>query len=76
MTIITGKVVLTTIPPEVLSIKKKRYELMLEPWIWEHMLAENILIFGGNSVICSNSPFSVTDFLGFDYIGKYTLYEF
>mmetsp|Transcript_59917 Transcript_59917/g.117813 ORF Transcript_59917/g.117813 Transcript_59917/m.117813 type:complete len:358 (-) Transcript_59917:32-1105(-) len=66
----TGKVILTPIPSSVLTVKKKRFELMFEPWIWESMLADTVLIFGGNAVICSNSPYSFADFTEFDYIGS------
>ena len=27
-----GKVILTTIPKEIIAVKKKKYELMIEPW--------------------------------------------
>lgn len=64
-----GRVVLTPIPAHVLSVKKKRFELMFEPWLWESMLADTVLIFGGNAVICSNSPFTVGNFTHFDYLG-------
>lgn len=64
-----GRVVLTTIPEEVLAVKRKRFELMTELWIWENMVAEKVLLFGGGTVICSNSPKTITDFLQYDYIG-------
>jgi len=66
----SGKAVLTYIPPEILASKRKRFELMFEPWLWENMLADTILMFGGTSVICSNSPYSVKNFTQFDYIGS------
>lgn len=65
----SGRVVLTVIPPHVLKTKKKRVELMVEKWVWEHMLADKVLIFGGSSVICSNSPWNITHFQNYDYIG-------
>jgi hypothetical protein len=66
----TGKVVLVPIPSSVLTVKKKRFELMFAPWIWEQMLADTVLIFGGNAVICSNSPLRVGNFSDFDYLGS------
>jgi hypothetical protein len=63
------RVVLTIIPDSLLKRKKKRFELMTEPWLWENMLADKVLSFGGGSVICSNSPQHIQDFLHFDYIG-------
>ncbi len=64
-----GRIILTTIPKEVLSVKRKRFELMTELWIWKNMLSEKVLLFGGGTVICSNSVRTVSDFLKFDYIG-------
>jgi len=66
----SGTVIMTEIPKSVLAKKKKRFELMFEPWLWRAMVAEKVLIFGGNAVICSNSPYKLTDFTGFDYIGS------
>jgi hypothetical protein len=63
------RVVLTVIPDSLLKRKKKRFELMAELWLWENMLADKVLTFGGGSVICSNSPHHIQDFLHFDYIG-------
>jgi hypothetical protein len=64
-----GRVVLTVIPKDVFARKKKKFELMTESWIWENMLADKVLLFGGGSVLCSNSPYTIDDFLQFDYIG-------
>lgn len=67
--IASGRLRLTVIPKEVLAVKKKRFELMTELWIWQNMLSDRILLFGGGSVICSNSPHSINDFTHYDYIG-------
>ena len=64
----SGKVVLTPIPDEYRKMKRK--VLMLQPWIWKNSLAERILIFGGNVVLCSNSLLELKDFNEFDYIGS------
>lgn len=64
-----GKLILTPIPSHVLAVKKKRFELMFEPWVWQNMPADRVLIFGGNSVICGNSPHSLANFTSFDYLG-------
>jgi hypothetical protein len=65
----SGKLILTEIPEAMFKRKKRRIEFMLEPWIWQNMLADKVLIFGGTSVICSNSPLSLSNFTNFDYIG-------
>jgi hypothetical protein len=62
-------VILTKIPSHLAFIKKKQMEMMTEEWFWKNMLGDKILIFGGNQVICSNSPYTIEDFLKFDYIG-------
>lgn len=44
---------------------------MLTPFVWESMKSENVLLFGGNSVLCANSPQSLVDYVNrFDYIGS------
>ena len=43
--------------------------LMLQPWLWENMLADKVMLFGGNVVLCANSPNEIRKFLHFDYIG-------
>ena len=64
-------VILTQIPNEILEGKgkKKMIHLMTEEWLWENMLASKVLMFGGNSVICTNSILRVDNFYHFDYIG-------
>ena len=62
-----GHVILTPIPAEYSKLKKK--VLMLQPWIWREMLAERVLIFGGNVIICGNSQANIKDYYKFDYIG-------
>ena len=66
----SGRMVLTTIPKDVFAQKRKKFELMVEPWIWENMLSDTVFLFGGTSVICSNSPYRITNFTQWDYIGS------
>jgi len=65
----SGKVHLTLISKEALATHKKRFELMYHPWIWENMLADRVLVFGGNGVICSNSHQNISDYDQYAYIG-------
>lgn len=65
----SGRVILTEIPKSILKKKRRRIELMVDPWIWEHMLAESVLIFSGTSVLCSNTRNTLSNFTNFDYIG-------
>jgi hypothetical protein len=62
-------VLLTTIPEDLLKRKKKQYQLMTDRWIWSNVLAEKVLVFGGNSAICSNSKFTIENFLQWDWVG-------
>jgi len=62
-------VILTVIPPEILKVKKRQQLLLTDPWIWRNMIADKVLLFGGNQVICSNSPYNINTFSGWDYIG-------
>lgn len=64
-----GIVILTLIPTNITKFKKKTYQLITEQWLWDNMIAEHILLFGGNSVICSNSPYTIMDFIHYDYLG-------
>lgn len=63
----SGRVVLTELPANMTRIKKK--DLLKSTWLWENMLAETVLLFGGNGALCANSPFDVHSFSRFDYIG-------
>ena len=60
---------LTMLPPKLVKARKRPIHLMLSSFIWEHTLAEKVLYLDGNHVLCANSPFSVEDFLQYDYIG-------
>lgn len=37
--------------------------MLFLPWVWEHMPSEIVLLIGGNHVLCSNSPYTLLDFL-------------
>jgi hypothetical protein len=64
-----GKIILTPMPDSMTKGKRRRSDYFLDPWLWENMLADTVLLFGGNSVICSNSHLTVENFTSFDYIG-------
>jgi len=64
-----GRVLLTAISPEVLKQRKKRFELMYHEWIWENMVADRVLMFGGNSIMCSNTGQNLTSYDEWDYVG-------
>jgi len=62
-----GRVILTPIPKAMKKIKKNK--LLLSPWFWKSLLAENVLLFGGTAAVCANTEFEVSNFTHFDYIG-------
>ena len=62
-----GQVILTPIPMEFKGIKKK--DFMIQPWFWKNMLADRVLLFGGSTVLCANSPYQIDDFLDYDLLG-------
>lgn len=64
-----NEVILTTIPESISAIKRKQFEVWTERWIWENMVADKVLTFGGSASICGNSPHTIENFLHFDYIG-------
>ena len=64
-----GRVILTPISPDVLKQRKKRFELMYHEWIWENMVADRVLVFGGNSIMCSNTAQNLSSYDEWDYVG-------
>jgi len=67
----SGKLVLTVLPREMVDkYHSKRIQYMVDPWLWNSMLADTVLVFGGNSVMCGNSPHHISDFFGYDYVGS------
>jgi len=46
--------------------------LLLSSFFWESALAETVLLFGGNSVLCANSPLNVSYFVsqGLQLVGS------
>ena len=67
--VVAGHVILTPLPPNLATAGVKRKDILLSPWLWDAVLAERVVTFGGTSVMCGNSPQSLADFAGFDYIG-------
>jgi hypothetical protein len=62
------RIIWTPMPKEM--TKKKPKEIMKSNWLWESVIAENILTFSGNGALCANSKNTVTDFIvEADYVG-------
>lgn len=43
---------------------------LTDAWMWEQLVpAEHVLVFQSDSILCSNSPLKVDDFLQYDFVG-------
>jgi hypothetical protein len=49
--------------------KERTNELLTDPKFWDQVRGEKILFFQIDSIMCSNSPHKITDYLSYDYIG-------
>lgn len=65
-----GLVTLTQIPHEISAIKRRPKEMWTDRWLWSSMKASRVLVFGGNGVLCGNSPHTVNSFAEWDYVGE------
>lgn len=63
-----NRIFFTPLPVHVSKERKRPIHIMTHPWLWENMMSDKVLVFGGNHVICSNSPYKLEDFLSYDYI--------
>lgn len=61
------RVIWTPLPKAMTKSKPK--EIMKSTWLWESVIAENVLVFSGNGALCANSQVKIEDFFGFDYVG-------
>jgi len=65
-----GKVKLTPLESKTLSLGDYN-ALFLSTAFWDSQLGrEKILVFQTDAVLCANSDYQLSDFLGFDYIGS------
>jgi len=58
--------------PSTLSFKKHTdvSGFMTTPWLWEQLApAKHVLLFQLDSILCSNSPFEINDYLQYDFVG-------
>lgn len=63
----SGKIFLTRMD-EVYG-KSRTNELLTSSHFWQRVRGEKILFFQIDSIMCSNSPHKITDYLQYDYIG-------
>ena len=62
-----GKIILTLM--NVTSDRSQTLALLTDPNFWRGVRGEKILFFQIDSIMCSNSPHRVTDYLHYDYVG-------
>ena len=62
-----SRVIITPVPTEYDSLDRR--ELLLSPWLWSSCLEDKVLVFDGTSALCGNSPYTVLDFVEFDWVG-------
>lgn len=61
------RVIVTPLPRQFWNMKPK--DVMMDAWMWEHMVADRVFHFSGNGVLCAHSIASWDDFDGLDYVG-------
>lgn len=61
------RVIMTPLPKKFWTWKPK--EVYMDEWIWQHMVADRVLLFSGNGILCAHSISSLDDFEGLDYVG-------
>ena len=73
------RIIFTPLPKDLVSKFGTRKKLLYwtNEWLWENLVADNVLVFNGNGVICSNGQLSLLDksahdqlFQHVDYVGS------
>lgn len=65
----SGKIVLVELPNDKGDFRLYTNQLFTNISFWKQVKGEKVLFFQIDSVMCSNSPHKVTDYLKYDYIG-------
>lgn len=61
------RLIWTPLPTKLTETKPK--EIMKSEWLWNQVVAENVVVFSGNGAFCANSKNKLEDFLEYDYVG-------
>ena len=67
----SDKVTLSNLNIDSISQQDTNLEIMLTENFWNQVIAETVLYFECDSMLCPNSEYKVEDFEHFDYIGGY-----
>jgi hypothetical protein len=72
----TGKIILTELDNHEGSFLQFTNALMTNISFWKQVRGEKVLFFQTDSIMCSNSPHKITDYLQYDFIGApWSAYE-
>jgi len=61
------RIVVTKLPPHLET--KKPTPVLRDRWVWEHVVADRVLTFHGDGVLCANSERYWNDYDHLDYVG-------
>ncbi|EHL01380.1 hypothetical protein M7I_2713 [Glarea lozoyensis 74030] len=66
-----GRIEIRQLPDDITFTDQESVsEFLTSPWIWEQLApASHVLVFQADSIVCSNSPSKIDDFLQYDFIG-------
>jgi hypothetical protein len=67
----SDKVTLTNLNIDSISQQDTNLEIMLNENFWNQVIAETVLYFECDTMLCPNSEYKIEDFEHFDYIGGY-----
>jgi hypothetical protein len=65
------RIIITDLPEHLQNIKQPNQRILLDTWFWESMVADQVLLFSGNGILCThgNTPERWETLVQFDYIG-------
>jgi hypothetical protein len=64
---IKNRVIWTPIPKSMTRQKPK--DIMKSTWLWDRVVSEDVLVFGGNGALCANANVRLDAFTPYDYVG-------
>jgi Protein of unknown function (DUF5672) len=62
-----GRVSLHPVSATLDALSKR--QILLSPWLWQNLHADKVLVFDLSSALCGNSPWTVRDFMDYDWVG-------
>ena len=76
LNITNERIIFTPLPEELVSKhgQKKKLLYWTDDWLWENLVADDVLVFNGNGVICSNARLSLLDGSAYDELFQHVDY--